>query len=66
MEIHCTPPLKHCKYCDENINKNNIGPYDDICNSSECKERYKISCKKILPCGHKYFGINGEKFCHPC
>ena len=25
-----------------------------------------ISCKKILPCGHKCFGVNGEITCPPC
>lgn len=65
-EFDCSPPPKHCKYCDEKICSNNIRPTNDICNSSECKEKYNISCKKILPCGHKCFGVNGEKVCPPC
>ena len=65
-EYGCSPPPKRCKYCDENISNNNKGPTNDICNSSECKEKYNISCKKTLPCGHKCFGVNGEKDCPPC
>ena len=57
---------KKCRYCDTEINEKKIGPDDDVCNSSECKERYSISCKKRLPCGHKCLGVNGEKICPPC
>ena len=57
---------KKCRFCDSEIKGNNMGPDDDVCNSSECRERYMISCKKKLRCGHKCFGVNGEKNCPPC
>ena len=55
-----------CKYCDAEIKNFNRGPCDDVCNENECRERYSVSCKKILPCGHKCFGVNGELQCPPC
>ena len=55
-----------CRYCDTEIKFNNRGPDDDVCNDNECYEKYKLSCKKKLPCGHKCFGVNGEKICPPC
>ena len=57
---------KKCRFCDTEIKGFNMGPDDDVCNSSECRERYKVSCKKRLKCGHKCFGVNGEKICPPC
>ena len=57
---------KKCRFCDIEINESNLGPDDDVCNSSECKERCEISCKKKLKCGHKCFGVNNEKKCPPC
>jgi len=57
---------KKCRYCDMEIRENHFGPVDDVCNSSDCKERYILSCKKLLPCGHKCLGVNGEKKCPPC
>ena len=57
---------KKCRYCDNVIKGFNRGPDDDVCNQNECKERYMVSCKKRLPCGHKCFGVNGEFKCPPC
>ena len=57
---------KKCRYCDTEIKNNNKGPSDDVCNKSECKERYELSCKKILPCGHKCLGVKSETKCPPC
>ena len=57
---------KKCRYCDSEIKGFNRGPDDDVCNQSDCKERYMVSCKKRLPCGHKCFGVNGEFKCPPC
>ena len=55
-----------CRYDQSIINDDNIGPENDVCNNPECLERYENSCKKILKCGHKCFGVNGEKVCPPC
>lgn len=55
-----------CRYCKVKITQFNIGKDFDVCNSSVCKERYFLSCKRKLPCGHKCFGIEGEKICPPC
>ena len=57
---------KRCRYCDTEIKSNNRGPDDDVCNDSDCRKRYMIACKKVLPCGHKCFGVNGERKCPPC
>ena len=57
---------KKCKYCDTVIKNFNRGPCDDVCKENECRERYSISCKKTLPCGHKCFGVEGELQCPPC
>ena len=58
---------KKCRFCDAELKYGfNIGPDFDVCNSNECKERYMISCKKKLKCGHKCFGVNGELECPPC
>ena len=57
---------KKCKYCTNEIKGNNKGPQDDVCKSQDCLERYKLSCKKTLPCGHKCYGVNSETKCPPC
>ena len=43
-----------------------MGPDDDVCNQGECRQRYTISCKKRIGCGHKCYGVNGEKACPIC
>jgi len=58
--------VKKCKFCEVDLKEYNIGPGNDICNNEECNQSYIISCKKILPCGHKCFGVNGEITCPPC
>jgi E3 ubiquitin-protein ligase MYCBP2 len=57
---------KKCRYCDSEIKGFNMGPDDDVCNQGECRQRYTISCKKRIGCGHKCYGVNGEKACPPC
>ena len=57
---------KRCRFCDNKIKSNNKGPDEDVCNEKECTERYKIAGKKKLKCGHKCFGVDGEKQCPPC
>ena len=57
---------KKCRFCDQEIKEGNGGPEDDVCNVNECRNRYKVVCKKQLPCGHKCFGVNGETKCPPC
>ena len=57
---------KKCRFCDTEIKGFNMGPDDDVCNGAECRQRYMISCKKRIPCGHKCLGVNGEKSCPPC
>ena len=34
----------------------------------ECEKRFisEICCKKLLPCGHKCCGVEGEKICPQC
>ena len=55
-----------CRFDQTEINDDNRGPDNDVCNNPECIERYENSCKKKLKCGHKCFGVNGEKSCPPC
>jgi len=55
-----------CRFDQTEINDDNRGPNNDVCNNPECIERYEQSCKKKLKCGHKCFGVNGEKVCPPC
>ena len=55
-----------CRFCDKEIKGDNKGPDDDVCNENECKKRYMVACKKVLGCGHKCFGVNGERNCPPC
>ena len=57
---------KRCRYCDNKIKDNNKGQDDEVCNEKECAERYLISCKKKLKCGHRCFGVDGEGICPPC
>ena len=57
---------KKCRYCDREIKAFNRGEDDDVCNERECSERFYMSCKKRLPCGHKCFGVNNERECPPC
>ena len=59
-------PNNKCRYCGDEITKFNMGQDIEVCNSSVCKERYFLSCKKKLPCGHRCFGVGGEKKCPPC
>lgn len=55
-----------CKYCSKEYKEDFIS--DDICSSKECESKYisEMSCKKILPCGHKCSGVVGEQVCPPC
>jgi E3 ubiquitin-protein ligase MYCBP2 len=55
-----------CKYCLVEISDKNLGPLDNICNSAECKENFKIACPKKLICGHDCFGTKFDKECPPC
>ena len=57
---------KKCRFCDQEIKGMNRGPDDDVCNDDECRNRYTVACKKQLSCGHKCFGVNGERKCPPC
>ena len=57
---------KKCRYCDQEIKSFNRGPDDDVCNDKECRDRFYKACKKKLPCGHKCFGVDGERQCPPC
>jgi hypothetical protein len=36
------------------------------CDSEECTEKLKLSCKRTHTCGHGCGGIDGEKQCLPC
>ena len=56
---------KKCRFCLKEIGKNNKFA-DEVCNDEECKERFIVSCKKVLKCGHKCFGVEHEKECPPC
>ena len=55
-----------CRFCDTEIKMNNQGPQPDVCNSQECKDRYNLSCKKTLHCGHHCFGCQNDRTCPPC
>ena len=57
---------KKCRFCDTEIKNKNKGPDIDVCNNIECTQKYEISCKKHLICGHKCFGVKTEKQCPPC
>ena len=54
-----------CRYDGVPINYSNRGPISDVCNNPECIERYRVSCKKTLPCGHHCFGTEND-ICPPC
>ena len=57
---------KKCRFCDNEIKENNIGPDEDVCTEEECIKRYSYCCKKVLKCGHKCLGVLNEKKCPPC
>ena len=55
--------LKHgtCRYCEE------FPPVtEDCCETQTCQEVLRSSCRKVLPCGHRCYGIAGEFTCPPC
>jgi len=56
---------KKCRFCQNKIGENNKFT-DEVCNDEECKERFNVSCKKVLKCGHKCFGVEHERECPPC
>ena len=56
---------KKCRFCEKEIGQDNKLT-DEVCNDEECKERFNVSCKKVLKCGHKCFGVEHEKECPPC
>ena len=56
---------KICRFCHAEIGQDNKLT-DGVCNDEECKERFNVSCKKVLKCGHKCFGVEHEKECPPC
>ena len=56
---------KKCRYCKKELGQDNKLT-DGACNDEECKKKFSISCKKVLKCGHKCFGVEHEKECPPC
>lgn len=54
----------YCRFCNSEIKKKFNGG-DNVCNNEDCKKKFSISCKKILECGHKCPGIDGDE-CLPC
>lgn len=54
---------KKCIYCDQTI----INGYNDfVCKNKECTDRFKLSCKKTLKCGHRCLGVEDECVCLDC
>lgn len=54
-----------CRFDAVPITSRNRGPDTDVCNNPECVERFNVSCKLRLPCGHHCFGTVNDK-CPPC
>lgn len=55
--------LQHgtCRYCEE------FPPVaEDCCETQQCQEMLRGSCRKVQPCGHRCFGTAGEFSCPPC
>ena len=57
---------KKCRYDNTVITSKTKSQNGDICSNKECLEKYKISCKKKLTCGHVCWGCKYEKKCPPC
>ena len=59
---------RKCRYCDVEIKKNHHKEpaFKDICNSTECKNKMKMACKKVLDCNHPCSGYLNESHCLPC
>lgn len=55
-----------CRYDNTVITDKTRGPSEMVCLNNECLAKYKISCKKTLPCGHICFGYKKETKCPPC
>jgi len=49
-----------CHFCQEAL-KDAASVKSGVCSDEECEQKKKISCKKVLDCGHKCGGIKGEK-----
>ncbi len=54
-----------CRFDQVTITASNRGPDNDVCNNPECIERFRIACKKRLPCGHRCLGTVNDN-CPPC
>ncbi|EGG21972.1 hypothetical protein DFA_01858 [Cavenderia fasciculata] len=58
---------KHCRYCLQSLKPSNCSTLSNqCCNQPECMQKYMLSCKKKLACGHNCCGISGETKCPPC
>ena len=54
-----------CKYCFELITDEKLKKRK-CCKKKECELIYKDWCKKVLPCGHNWYGSVQSKTCMPC
>lgn len=52
-----------CIYCEVTI-VNGFNEY--VCKNKECTDKFKLSCKKILKCGHRCLGVEDECVCLEC
>ena len=55
-----------CRYDNTVITNITRGPCEYVCMNRECIDKYNLSCKKNLNCGHKCWGCKYEKKCPPC
>jgi len=37
-----------------------------VCDTKDCRKRARLSCTRILECGHRCGGVRGERLCLPC
>ena len=65
---------KKCRFCETQLTLENTAQPEygsgaglrNVCTNSECLEKRKWSCDKVLGCGHLCIGIRGERRCLPC
>lgn len=63
---------KRCRFCDAALTRANTSTDGDggvagcVCTGGECQEKKKLSCGKVLVCGHPCCGVRGESECLPC
>lgn len=66
-------PIDRCRFCKTDLTpetRSRVAPaspaLEMVCNSEECEEKARTSCRRVKDCGHFCGGVCDEAACLPC